>query len=195
MVLLAAELSRPNSPLMRLGARVYSKNYEQYCNEALRSWNWHPNELQHALEEVRSQAISNNRANWLASHKAFPGIIKRLNQLNAEGYELVVLTTKGSKFTAELLDHFQLKPKLIFGHESGSKSNVLLHLSKKHIIRGFLEDRRATLETVSKNSQLSSITYFLASWGYLKPDDTKHLPTNIHLLDTKTFMTPLASWP
>ena len=195
MVLIAAELIRPNSPLVLLGAKVFSKNYQRHCKEALEIQNWEPSLLQNTLESVRRQAITSDRKNWLASHKTFPGVIQRLNKLNTEGCEFAVLTTKGAEFTAELLNHFELKPNLLYGHESGSKPTVLHQLSSTRTLRGFVEDRRATLETVLNIPEFSSLACYLASWGYLKHEDKKNLPPSIHLLDPKTFKAPLASWP
>jgi len=195
MVLLAAELVRPESPLILLGPKTFSENYQLHCEEALQSWQWCPDQLQNALENIRREAITSDRQLWLARHRAFPKVIKRLNQLNAEGYDFAVLTTKGSEFTAELLNYFHLKPSLLYGHEAGSKSNILLQLSTTHILRGFIEDRRTTLETVIQIPELRRLPCYLASWGYLKEQDKKNLNPNIRLLSTKTFMTPLASWP
>ena len=195
MVLLAAELIRPNSPLVLYGEQKFSKNYHLHCQSALESWKWDPNKLQLALENVRRQAISDNRESWLASHKAFPGVPQRLNQLNSEGYEFAVLTTKSAEFTAELLNHFQIEANLLYGHESGTKPNVLLELSKNHVLRGFIEDRLATLDSIVNSNQLNFLPCYLASWGYLKDEDRESLHPNIHLLDIKTFLAPLASWP
>ncbi len=195
MVLIAAELIRPNSPLRLIREQSFSKNYQKHCEAALNAWNWEPKHLQKTLDDVRREAICTNRKNWLASHKAFPGVPKRLNELHNEGYDFAVLTTKSSKFTAELLDHFQIKPTLLFGYESGSKPNVLVQLSKSHVLKGFIEDRLSTLKTVLNTNQLESLPCYLAGWGYLKDGESKNLPSNIQLLDIKTFLTPLASWP
>ena len=195
MVLLAAELIRPNSPLAHSGAKTFSANYQINCENALQHWQWYPEQLQEALESVRREAITSDRQRWLARHRPFPKVIKRLNQLNAEGYEFAVLTTKGSEFTAELLNYFHLKPSLLYGHEAGSKTNILIELTTTHILRGFIEDRRTTLEAVIQIPELNYLPCYLASWGYLKEADKKNLSPNMHLLSTKTFMTPLASWP
>tara|TARA_A100001037_G_scaffold35726_1_gene27754 strand:- start:299 stop:886 length:588 start_codon:yes stop_codon:yes gene_type:complete len=195
MVLLSAELMRPDSPLVLLGAKAFSENYQLHCEEALEAWNWDSCQLQQALENVRRKAISINPESWLLRHRAFPGVVQRLNQLSAEGYQFAILTTKSADFTAELLSYLQLKPNLLYGHESGSKSKVLLELSTNYLIRGFVEDRRATLETVLNTPGLHSLPCYLASWGYLKHSDKKDLPSKIHLLEKRTFMTPLASWP
>lgn len=195
MVLIAAELIHPRSPLVSSGQKLSSNQYKLLCNNALKSRNWTPKQLQISLEIVRREAIAIDKRNWFAKHQAFPGVVQRINQLSDEGFEFAVLTTKGAEFTAELLNYFKLKPQLLYGRESGSKKNVLLELSKIRLLKGFIEDRRSTLETIINTPGLSSLPCYLASWGYLKDQDKKDLPCNIHLLNTKTFMTPLASWP
>ena len=94
----------------------------------------------------------------------------------------------------KLLNCFNLQPKLVFGHESGSKIDVLTQLLNTRIIRGFIEDRRSTLEKVLEDPKLKSIPCYLASWGYLKPQDRKNLPSGIQLLDLETFREPISNW-
>ncbi len=195
MVLLAAEIIRPNSPLSQNGATFFSDSYQANCTQALNVRNWKPNQLQSALENVRRKFITKNKDEWLHLHKPFPGVIKRLNQLDNEGCEWAVVTTKGLSFTKEILNCFQLTPKRIYGHEAGTKPEVLLNLKRHFDIKGFVEDRRATLETVIADRRLNTISCYLANWGYLKPNDQKDLPKGIHLLKPETLATPLASWP
>ena len=194
MVLIAAELTRYNSLLLPENYKIFSENYTQRCKEALEIWQWNPSQLQRELDNIRKAEINNNVQSWLKNHKSFPGVPNRINRLSEEGLELVILTTKSSEFTTKLLNLLEINVKLIFGHESGSKSDVLIELSKSRTIKGFIEDRRATLEKIINHPQLSSIPCFLASWGYLKPNDLKNLPNGIHLLDLKTFSSPLANW-
>ena len=194
MILLVAELTRSNSQLISKRSTMCSNYYKQKCNEALDYWEWSPIQLQNTLDNIRKESISIDKTIWLKSYRAFPGIINRLNNFKSEGIDIVVLTTKSVEFTAHLLNYLNIKTTLLFGHESGAKTKVLMELSKKYIIKGFVEDRRATLETVKNNSKLSSIPCYLASWGYLKPNDTKNLPLDIHLLEKTTFATPLANW-
>ncbi len=195
MVLLAAELVRPKSPLRLYGTKFFSANYDLHCQNALESWQWSPAQLQESLEDVRREAINHDLTNWLALHKPFSHVVERLQKLNSEGIALGVLTTKGADFTAQLLTAFQIKPSLLYGHESGSKTEVLLQLNKKRDLVGFVEDRLATLEQAISTNGLTSLNCYLASWGYLKPEDTQALPPGIHLLDPQTLATPLASWP
>ena len=98
------------------------------------------------------------------------------------------------EFTQSLLTSFNLQPQFVFGHESGSKINVLNQLLQKRIIRGFIEDRRTTLEKVLEDPQLRSIPCYLASWGYLKPQDRNNLPSGIKLLNLETLREPISNW-
>ena len=195
MVLLAAELTRPNSQLINNRSRICSDYYNEQCRAALSFWNLSQIQFQNALDSARKESISADAQSWLKSHRAFPGITNRLNNFKSEGIEIAVLTTKSVKFTSQLLNYLNIKPTLLFGYESGPKTKVLMELLKQYLIKGFIEDRLATLETVRNNTELSSIPCYLASWGYLKPDDTENLPLDIHLLEETTFATPLANWP
>ena len=114
--------------------------------------------------------------------------------LAAEGVDWAVLTTKGRAFTSELLDAFDLQPALLFGHEAGSKPDVLLRLIAEQSLCGFVEDRLATLETVLATPGLSSLPCFLAEWGYLRPSDRQALPQGVQLLELTQFAAPLADW-
>ena len=194
MVLITAELTRPNSYLITKGFKKFSDYYQEKCKEALDIWELKPNQFQEALDNVRKENINNDLQTWLNSHQCFSGIAKRINQLKKEGHQIIILTTKGAAFTNQLLNSFNINFDLLYGHESGGKIDILTKLCKEHPIHGFIEDRRATLETVINNSNLVSIPCFLASWGYLKPDDLKDLPTRIHILEPNTFATPLANW-
>ena len=195
MVLLAAECSNNKSRLSLRGIEFFSKNYSKECSLALKQWDWSPNQLQEALNQARRNAISHDPKQWLNTHKPFPAVIQRLQILDNEKIEFAVLTTKSLEFTQKLLNSFNLQPKFVFGHESGSKPEVLTKLLQTQLIKGFIEDRRITLETVLENHNLQSIPCYLANWGYLKPQDLKHLPSGIKLLDLKTFNTPITNWP
>ncbi|KGG10745.1 HAD hydrolase [Prochlorococcus sp. SS52] len=195
MVLLTAELIRKDSPLSMHGAFHFANEYHKNCHTALKTWGWEPKQLQNALDNIRKETIKTDKKKWLASHKLFPNIAERIHQLENESVDFGVLTTKSAEFTSELLNHFNLHPNFLYGHESGQKTTVLLQISKDHSVRGFIEDRRATLETVLNTPGISSIPCYLADWGYLKPDDRKDLPSDIHLLKPEKLMSPLANWP
>ena len=193
MVVLAAEFSRDNGFLSESEIEEFSTNFHKKRDESLNQWGWEPVQLQKALDNVRREAIAINFEHWLSHHKVFPGVASRLNQLQEE-IDLVVLTTKSAEFTSLLLNYFNIQPNILFGHEAGDKRTMLLQLYKTHEIKGFVEDRRATLEKVLKTPGLSSIPCYLASWGYLKPNDFKNLPEGIYPLEKRTFEQPLANW-
>jgi len=195
MVILAAECSDKASQLNLKGIENFSKNYQIECSLALEKWGWSPSQLQEALNQTRREAISNNFNQWLNFHQPFSLVTQRLKTLEKEGIEFAVLTTKSIEFTKKLLDCFDLQPKLVFGHESGSKVDVLNQLLQTRIIQGFIEDRRTTLEKVLENQPLrSSIPCYLASWGYLKPQDRNNLPSGIKLLNLDILREPISKW-
>ena len=194
MVLIAGEIFNPTSYLNSEGIKQFTNNYKNNCDKALKYWGWDSGHLQKSLDEVRQKSIDTDLEKWLSSHKAFPQIVQRLNTLKDESIDFGVLTTKNAFFTVKILDHLNLYPSFIYGYESGSKPEVLREISKKRTIKGFVEDRRATLETVLNIPELHSIPCYLASWGYLKPDDVIDLPSGIKLLETKNLTSPLANW-
>ena len=194
MVILAAECSNKTSQLNLKGLQNFSSNYQIECSLALEKWGWTPFQLQEALNQTRREAISNNFNQWLNFHQPFSLVTQRLKTLEKEGIEFAVLTTKSIEFTKKLLDCFDLQPKLVFGHESGSKVDVLKQLLQTRIIQGFIEDRRTTLEKVLEDPKLKSIPCYLASWGYLKPQDKNNLPSGIKLLNSDTLREPISKW-
>ena len=194
MVILAAECSNKTSQLNLKGLQNFSNNYQIECSLSLQKWGWTPFQLQEALNQTRREAISNDFSQWLNFHQPFYLMTQRLKTLEKEGIEFAVLTTKSIEFTKKLLDCFDLQPKLVFGHESGSKVDVLNQLLQKRRIRGFIEDRRTTLEKVLEDPKLKSIPCYLASWGYLKPQDKNNLPSGIKLLNSDTLREPISKW-
>lgn len=195
MVILAAECSNKTSQLNLKGVQNFARNYSTECSLALNKWGWTPSQLQEALNKTRREAISNNFNQWLNYHQPFASAVQRLQRLDKEGFEFAVLTTKSIEFTKKLLNSFNLQPELVFGHESGNKIDILNQLLNKRVIRGFIEDRRSTLEQVLKDPKLKSIPCYLASWGYLKPQDRKDLPSGIQLLSLEILREPISNWP
>lgn len=195
MVLIAALIQESGGPLQHLGVEAFVMDYDQQLRAGLARFGWQPSLLQDSLERVRRQAVSVDRAGWVALHRPFEGVPQRLSRLEEEGVAWSVLTTKGRDFTAELLDAFQLRPTRLDGRESGPKPEVLLRLRREWELRGFVEDRRATLEVVLKTPGLEGLPCLLADWGYLRPSDREGLPPGLDLLSTSKFAAPLAIWP
>ncbi len=194
MVLIAALLQESDGPLQCLGVDAFAADYDQQLRAGLDRFGWQSSQLQDSLERVRRQAVSDDRAGWVALHRPFDGVTERLLRLEDEGVAWSVLTTKGRDFTAELLEAFQLRPIRLDGRESGPKPEVLLRLCREWVLKGFVEDRRATLEAVLETPGLEELNCFLADWGYLRPADREGLPQGIDLLSTSKFASPLAIW-
>ena len=190
MVLMAAELSRPDLNLPQLLA-----GYDAALQPALARWGWDPPLLQTTLEQVRHGAIAADRAGWLALHRFYPGVPQRLRALASEGAAWMVLTTKGGAFAQDLLAAAELDPAAVYGHEQGSKPEVLARLREPGRSLWFVEDRRPTLELVRRTPGLEAVRCFLVSWGYLGPGDREDLPDGVALLEPQAFAAPLAQWP
>ena len=191
MVLVAAELGRHGPD--GLAPPV---DYDQWIQQALAHWGWSPPRLQQMLESFRADGIAADRQAWLARHRFYPGVQERLRALVAEGSPWMVLTTKGAAFARELLDAAGLVPEALFGHDAGSKPDVLqrLLLQAERPI-WFVEDRRPTLEAVRARQELDPVRCYLVSWGYLAPGAGRDLPASIGWLTPEIFQAPLASWP
>ena len=190
MVLMAAELGRAD-----LDWEALLADYDAALPRALARWGWAAEPLQRQLEQVRSMAIATDPAAWLARHRLYPGVKERLDRLAHEGADWAVLTTKGAAFASRLLAAAGLEPRALFGHEQGSKPEVLRTLLAEGRPLWFIEDRRPTLETVRADPLLAAVRCFLVSWGYLAPGDGVGLPEGIAWLEPTAFASPLAQWP
>ena len=194
MVLIAALFSDSRGALLTGGVDGASRDYNAFWAEGLSRFGWTPTLLQERLEQVRREAVLTDRAGWLSMHRPYPGVPERLASLDDDDVSWAVLTTKGKAFTAELLASMGLTPARLDGRESGPKPDVLLSHSRDWHLRGFVEDRKATLETVRRTAGLERLPCFLASWGYLKPEDSTSLPDGVMLLSPEAFAGPLATW-
>ncbi len=192
MVLVAAELGRAGSAALPTSHQEYGRALEV----ALARWGWTPDRLQHGLERVREAAIRSDRATWLGRHRFYPWVPGRLTRLAAEGADWLVLTTKGAAFAAELLAAAGLVPEALYGHEDGSKPEVLLRLRERRRPLWFVEDRRPTLEQVRATAGLEAVRCYLVSWGYLAPEDGDGTEAvGLRWLEPDQFLAPLADWP
>lgn len=191
MVLMAAELGCADFELAPLLA-----DYSGLLPTVLDRWGWSPDVLQRVLEEVRARAVARDVSTWLALHRFYPGVEDRLRRLAEEGAAWAVLTTKGAAFAREILLAAGLEPWALYGHEQGSKPDVLARLLQEQARPlWFLEDRRPTLEQVCARPDLVDVRCFLASWGYLGPQDGEALPVALRWLESDVFAAPLAEWP
>ncbi len=193
MVLMALELGRSDLDLPALLG-----TYDAALPLALARWGVSPHDLQQALERARAGAMASDLKSWLGLHRFYPGVIERLGRLTSEGADWMVLTTKGGVFARHLLQAAGLEPWALYGHEQGSKSEVLAELLAG-LAQGrpiwFVEDRRPTLELGRSQAALAAVRCFLVSWGYLSPGDDVGLPAGIAWLEPTAFAAPLAQWP
>ncbi len=191
MVMVAAALARPDFSL-----EAWLCNYDQALALELARVTANEKALQAALETVRDTALREDPVAWLALHRFFPGVERRLRQLGEEGVPWLVLTTKGGAYATRLLEAAGLEPQAVYGHERGSKPDVLLSLRNGERPLWFVEDRRPTLEQVRATPGLETVRCFLALWGYLAPGDSDGLRSRAILpLDAARFAGPLADWP
>jgi phosphoglycolate phosphatase-like HAD superfamily hydrolase len=198
MVLMAAELGRGDVDVDAILAA-----YPDALTRAQAHWGLSAAALQEALESVRREALARDRQAWLERHRFYPGVDERLRRLEGEGASWMVLTTKGTAFTAELLAAADLHPAALYGHEAGGKPEVLQRLLQQpggpaHGLRPlwFVEDRRPTLEVVRQTPGLEPVRCLLASWGYLAPGDSHGLDQlGIGWLTPERFHAPLEDWP
>ena len=191
MVLVAAELARTDFQL-----QLWLEAYADQLAPALARWGWTADQLQAQLERVRGRAIARDLHHWLGLHHFYPGVPERLRRLGDEGVSWAVLTTKGGVFAQQILAAAGLEPWALYGHEQGSKPEVLSRLLREqHRPIWFLEDRRPTLEAVCREPGLADVRCFLASWGYLRPCDSQDLPPGIRWLEPQVFAASLATWP
>ncbi len=198
MVLMAAELGRADTDV-----EAILRDYPRALAAAEARWGWRPEAVQSLLEAVRREALESERSAWLARHRFYPGVIERLRGLGGEGAPWAVLTTKGGAFTAELLAAADLQPAALYGHEAGTKPEVLARLLRQPPGPDpeprpvwFVEDRRPTLELVRRTPGLEAVRCLLAAWGYLAPGDGEGLAERgIDWLTPERFAAPLAEWP
>ena len=189
MVLLALEMGQADHDLP-----AFQHDYDRALAKALTRQHLQPAVLQQALESVRADAIATDLPAWLARHRFYPGVAERLGRFAEEGIGWAVLTTKGGAFASALLESARLRPSAVYGHEDGSKPEVLLQLSEPGRPLWFVEDRRPTLELVRVTPGLEAVRCFLVAWGYLAPNDAHGLPDGIHWLELAEFQRPLAAW-
>ena len=190
MVLVAAALGRPGFNLDH-----WLSDYDRALATGLGQAATSPEVLQGALENVRDAALREDPAAWLALHRFFPGVERRLHELAVDGVPWLVLTTKGGAYAARLLEAAGLEPQAVYGHEQGSKPDVLLSLREGGRPLWFVEDRRPTLQWVRATPGLEAVRCFLALWGYLAPGDEEGLESEAILpLDAARFAGPLADW-
>ena len=132
-------------------------------------------EVVQKLDGVRDDWIEHNLADWLKLHRFYPGTIERLRQILASKIELYIVTTKEGRFVKQLLQQqgVDIAETQIIGKESKRpKYETLRILRDRHRQSEidpqifFVEDRLKALQQVAQQQDLSSVSLFLADWGY-----------------------------
>ena len=126
------------------------------------------------LDGVRDSWIKNDLDEWLALHRFYPGVIERLEKIVNSDVEFYIVTTKEGRFVKQLLQQqgITLPADRIIGKESKRPKYETLriirdrHQASSEINIFFVEDRLKALQQVTQQSDLNSVSLFLADWGY-----------------------------
>lgn len=137
-----------------------------------------PIDLAARFDAARDRAIQANRADWLADQGLYPGVADRLRAILQSGLMVFVLTTKEGRFARQLLEiHGVTMPAAqVWGKEQARPKAELLRVLHHDTGVGyddiwFVEDRLKTLQAAERQTDLSAIGLFFATWGYSTPTD------------------------
>lgn len=153
------------------------------------------------LDGVRDSWIANDLEDWLGLHRFYPGVIDRLKTILDSETELYIVTTKEGRFVQQLLQQqgVNLARAKIIGKESKRpKYETLRILRDRHSNPKifFVEDRLKALQQTAQQSDLDSVTLFLADWGYNLESDRNlaRADSRINLLSLSQFNQELSNW-
>lgn len=148
-----------------------------------------PRVLAAQFDAARDRAIQASLAEWLENQGLYPGMADRLRATLRDGVRVFVLTTKEGRFAHKLLEinGVTLPPAQVWGKEQARpKSDLLRVLRQEQGVEygdiWFVEDRLKTLRSVVEQADLSSVGLFLATWGYLMPDDREEAARDPRIL-------------
>lgn len=192
MVLIVHEIIKLENPLDKNNKKDFINQYHQNCQKILKNNDWLAEDLQKFLDESRKYQIDKDFEMWVNLHKPFYEVISFMEKLKQEKIKTGIITTKGAIFATKILETLNIFPELIFGYESGTKTEIAKKLYKTYEIVGFIEDRMKTLIEIKQNPDTQNIPCFLADWGYLKESDISTLPKEIRLLKLRNLEDLLA---
>jgi phosphoglycolate phosphatase-like HAD superfamily hydrolase len=125
------------------------------------------------LDSVRDNWIQQDPASWLRLHQFYPGVVEMLKELPSRKIQPVIITTKESRFVAQLLQDqgIELASEFVWGKELkrskiDSLKQILDRGTKKSPAVWFVEDRLSTLAKIAIQPELESVKLYLAEWGY-----------------------------
>ncbi len=129
-------------------------------------------EIAQTVDGLRDQWIAQDVDDWLSYHEFYPGVANQIQQAQALGIKVLIISTKEGRFIQELLTRsgIDLPRSAIFGKETKRpKTEILQELLTNHPqleTLWFVEDRLKTLEQVASLPALDAVKLFLADWGY-----------------------------
>lgn len=163
-----------------------------------------PLDLAKAVDSIRDEWIGRDVENWLAQHRAYPGVIDGLKTIIESDIQVVIVTTKEGRFVRQLLGSWgiSLADEQIFGKEvKQPKYQTLRQLIQTYDVREpsnlwFIEDRLKTLEGVQTHADLTGVGLFLADWGYNTAAEREIAQQNpaINLLSLSQFSSSVTTW-
>ncbi len=160
-------------------------------------------QLSKAVDGVRDRWMAADLEGWLALHRFYPGVLPRLQQAQAQGVDLVIISTKEGRFIQQLLAQqgMALAADRIWGKEvKQPKYDSLRQLKAKASdsdpIIWFVEDRINALQAVQRQPDLTDVQLFLADWGYNTATDRQagEADDRIQLISLAQFATPFEAW-
>jgi len=158
---------------LKLGFTVENilEDWIAIAQKILTSENLHAPEIAQIVDSLRDLWIAQNLTDWLSYHEFYPGVIAKIQQVQALGVELLIISTKEGRFIQELLTQVgvDLPRASILGKETKrSKPEILQQLLTRNpqVTIWFVEDRLKTLEKVASLPALEEVKLFLADWGY-----------------------------
>ena len=163
-------------------------------------------QLADALDTVRDAWFSADRDGWLRAHRFYPGVPEQLRRLSAERRLVYVLSTKEKRFLDYLFAWagVALPIDRVIGKATPRrpKWEVIQELATRHGLPAdggttwFVEDRLATLQELRHDAtQLAALELFLATWGYVFPDDAGRARTSgVRVLTLAQFTGPFDTW-
>jgi phosphoglycolate phosphatase-like HAD superfamily hydrolase len=147
-------------------------NWNAIARKIITTENLQSPEIAQAVDGLRDQWIAQDVDDWLSYHEFYPGVAAQIQQAQALGIEVLIISTKEGRFIQELLTRsgIDLPRSAIFGKETKRpKTEILQELLANHPqleTLWFVEDRLKTLEQVASLPALKSVRLFLADWGY-----------------------------
>lgn len=152
------------------------------------------------VDAVRDQWIAEDLTGWLELHHFYPGVSQRLAEWQQQQINLLIITTKESRFVQALLQQqgLHLASDRIFGKDRNRPKFETLRRLQAEVPTPiwFLEDRLLTLEKIKEFPDLEEIGLFLADWGYNTAKERRHALQDhrIQLLTGQQFAQDFATW-